>query len=323
MGTKIGFKTYVGLGMESSLGTFAAPTSFIEFNSESFQKSKEERVIESIHGTAQYTKRVTLNESVSGSLEFPLVPSSALKFLKFVGSISAATTLTVGVYQYSVKARLSNLADSASFQVCRDTADTSASVNYTGCKLNNITFAVNAGDLLNVSADFIGADGVYANTISTASYLSYNPYTFVNAVVSIGNSISVATTTAVKSWQLSIANNLIEDRDLGNARAALITESMQDITYEISARFVDNSLFDRFLNNTPTYIKAVFSGPSITAIYNHQITFESYKTFFNGSVGNIGSAADLINATYPMRAIDNQDTHGSLYITVITDTASI
>jgi hypothetical protein len=97
---------------------------------------------------------------------------------------------------------------------------------------------------------------------------------------------------------------------------------MQDITYELNMRYEDNTMYNRFLNGTKTYIKAIFTGASITAVANHTVTFESFNCYANGTTPNIGGA-DIIKHSIPFRAIREDASVGSLKVTVITDSATI
>jgi len=326
MTCKIGYKSYVGFGEESSLGTAAQPSNFVEFNSESFQKEIEEKLVEAINGGRQYEKRVTLNESVSGSLEFPLVPGNILKILRNVsGSNPTPSTLATGVYSYAFVFNEVDTNTSLTFQVCRDTSDTASSYNYTGCRVNSASFNVGVNDLLNCSVEFMGIEQATADTITTASYRTHNPYTFVNGTIKLGDNKTAATATAsFDSFQVQMANNLIEDRGIGSALRTCIQPGMQDITYELNARYEGNSITNRFLNGTKTYISAEFdSAVSIDATYFHKITIESYNCYFNGTVPNVGGASDILKQALPLRAIEEDASVGSMVITVVTDQDTI
>ena len=57
--------------------------------------------------------------------------------------------------------------------------------------------------------------------------------------------------------------------------------------------------------------------------YFHTVTFESYNTYFNGSVANIGGPSEIIKQALPLRAIKEDGSVGSLVVTVRTDQATI
>jgi hypothetical protein len=319
MTARIGYKSYVGFGLETSLATAAQPTTYVEYNSESFQKEITEQVIEAINGTRVPTKRVTMEESVGGSFEVPMVPLMELTLFKHLSGWNFSTTaLSTGAYVHTFK--IDNILShtSLTFQVARDTANTSATYNYTGCKVNSAGFNVSVGGLLMGSFDVMGVNMVGANTIGTASYGTNNPYTFKEATIAIGSISSVATTVCVDSWSCSINQALIEDRCLGSALRDRIEPGMAEVTGEISMRYEDESMLNYFLNKSRVYISATFdSGVTIGATTaTHKIVFKTYKSYFNGTVPNVGGASEILKHSMPYRAIREDSSVGALVIEV-------
>jgi len=323
---KIGYRSYVGYGVEASFGTAVAPTKFVEYNSEAFQKEREERLIEAISGGRQFTKRVTLQENVGGSLEFPLVPSSALQLIEHIsGGSVVRTAISTSAYQYAFT--FGDVATLTSFTVqCgRDTSDTSTVYNYTGARINTLTFSNSVNELLNVSADFLAVNEAAANTITTASYRTFAPYTFKGGTIRIGDSSATTTAYPIESINITIDNALQEDREIGSAVRTVLEPGMQNITAEITMRYADNTLYNRFLAGTRSYLKAEFdSGETITGTaQTHKITFEAHNCYFNGTTPNVGGANDLIKHTLPIRCIKSDASTGAMVITVISDVTSL
>jgi hypothetical protein len=325
MTAKIGYQSYIGWGEETSLGTAVQPTKYIQYNSESMVKEIAEQNIEAINGTNQFQKRVRLNEDVSGSIEYPVVPGDVLQVLNHLSGGNVTTTNpSTGVFQYEFVFKAISTLTSLTLQVARDTADTDTSYNYTGCRVSSQTFNVAIGELLNGTSEFMGVDQESANTISTASYTDLNPYTFKDGTISIGNTDADATSTCIDTFNLNIANNLLEDRCIGSATRTVIEPGMQDVTMELTARYEDNSFYNRFLNGTKTYVSALFESDSITGhTTKHSLKFEAWNCYYNGSTPNIGSASEIIKTSYPIRAIYEDASVGTLKVTVITDIATI
>jgi len=322
---KIGYRSYVGYGDEATYNTAIAPTGFVEYNSEGFKKDIEEKLVDAINGTQHYKKRVTLNQSVNGSVSFPMVPGSILRMLKNgMGNAITVTSLATGVYQYVFLAGINSFT-SMTFEVCRDTTDTATTMRYTGCGINSIKFSCGVNNVLQADVDLMGASEVLANTISTAAYRTLNPYTFVGGSVKIGDSSATATSPVVDSFDVTVANNLAETRGIGNASRQALTPGMQDVTFNVSAQFDNTTLYNRFLNGTQSYVYAKFdNGQTIGAtIYTNSIMFEAYKCYFNGSTPNIGGPSEILKASYPIRSIFNDGSTTTLKVTVITDVATI
>ena len=324
MVNKIGYQSYVGYCDEASFGTSINPTGFVEYNSESFKKDITEKLIDAINGTVHYKKRVTLDQKVGGSISFPLVPGAALRLLKDgIGDAITQTVVVSGVYKYVFIAGITSLT-SMSIETGRNTTDTSSSMRYTGCCIDSLKFSASLNNLLMVDVAFKGQDEIFCNTISTASYRTLNPYTYVNGSIKIGDSSASNSLPVVETWNLEVKNNLQEIRQIGSSKVAAFVPGMQDVTYDITAQWNDNYLYNRFVNGTQSYLYAKFdNGQTIgTTTYTNTIQFESFKCYFNGSTPNVSSGTDILKASYPIRSIWNDGSSTTLLITVQTDVAT-
>ena len=325
MTARMGYTTYLGFGVETSLGTAQqTPSTYVEYNSESFQKEFTEQVIEAINGTRLPTKRVTLDESVSGSFEAPMVPLMELTLFKHLSGCNYSTVTGTGIYTHTFIVDTIASNTSLTFQICRDTNATGTTMNYTGCRVSSANFSVSAGGLLSGSYDLMGVDVATATAAGTASYGTENPYTFKDATISIGSgSAAAVSSSCVDNWSISINQALVEDRCLGSAVRQRIEPGMAEITGDFNMRYEDNTIMDVFLNQTKANITATFEGPSISATENHSITFKAYNAYFNGSMPNVGSAGEIIKHTIPYRAIRESAVAGALEIKVVTTAATV
>ena len=68
----LGYDSYIGIAEESTYSSVQTATAFVEFTSEGFMKEIEEQRREEINTTRDFTRRMTGNVTVSGSLEAPL-----------------------------------------------------------------------------------------------------------------------------------------------------------------------------------------------------------------------------------------------------------
>ena len=296
----------------------------VEYNSEGFKHDIEEKLIESINGSSHRKKRVTLNEQITGSISFPMVPGAALRFLKNgIGDAITVTSLAAGVFQYKFIAGINSLT-LMTFEACRDTTDTASVYRYDSCAMNSIKFSCGVNDVLMCDIDVVGRAESFPGSITTAAYRTQNPYTFVNGSIKIGDSSATATSPVVDNWSVSVANNMVESRGIGSSKVTSFVPGMQDVTYEISAQFDDLVHYNRFLNGTLSYVYAKFdNGITISATYTHSITFESFKCYFNGTTPNVGGANDILKTSYPVRSIWADGSSTTLLITVVTDVATL
>lgn len=324
---KVTHRTYLGVGDENSLATAAQPAAFVEFDSEGLAKTRERRNIRSINGTRHIKKSVTLAELTGGPFSFPAMPGEfLLRMLKRgIGSSYAKTTLTAGVYQYVfVAGPISQ--GSCTFQVATDTNDTTGTFNYTGSHVNALNFALASNDLLQVEADIMGVDETLANTIATAVHTASNPYTFVDCVISIGDTSAAATQTALTAWNCNVNNNYLDNNSIdGTATRTDLEPGDQDITGEIARFYSNNDLYTRTINSTQTYLKVLFdNGQTIAAAHTHQLNFELFNIKIDPpNRGQIAGANQLISESHPYVAIFNDASTTALRITVVSDVSTI
>jgi len=320
MVTKLSYNTALAFGEESTLGTAVAPTQFIEYSSESFNKEFSEMLIDSINGTQQYTKRVTMEETASGGFEFPIVPTTELLLFRHLSDCNyTSTTLTAGVYEHTFNFDVAQSITSFTFQLVKDSAVSESTYNITGGRLNSAGFGISVGGLLTMNPDIMAVNLTAANTLPTASYPSHDPYTFKGASISFGSVSAAATTVCLDAWSCNIAKNLMDDTCLGSATRAVIENGKTDVTGEISGRYQDETFVNYFLNQESFYLEANFdSGLTISGAYTHQITFKSGENYFNGSIPQVGGAAEILKQSLPYRAIRDDVSGATLQIVVVT-----
>jgi hypothetical protein len=321
---KLGYNSYIGFASETAFGTFANPAVFTEYNSEGFDVKIDEVLVSAVNGTAQYKKRLQGKASVDFSIEAPVVPGSLLKLISnALGDGGTVTTYTATVYQWVFVGRTANNSRSLSFQVNRDLTDSLSTYNYTGGKINTMAFNMNAGDVLKATISGMCKSYAAANTVSTAAYRAFNPYIFKNGTIAIGDTLAAATSTTFESINIEVSNNLKDQFVVGSAYRDQIEAGMQTVKLTVNKPYADATLYNRYLNGTKTYISALFTAHSITAVVNHSVKFEFANCYANNFKGNIGSAGDLVKQSMDFNSLFEDSSVTSIKVTVITDLATL
>ena len=102
-GTRLGYDSCIGIAEETTFGAKVDSFSYIEFNTESLKRNREERKLESINKSRDFIKRIQLNETIEGSLEVDLNPAAdaAVYLMKqAMGGTVSSAVVTAGALQY-------------------------------------------------------------------------------------------------------------------------------------------------------------------------------------------------------------------------------
>jgi len=315
-----GYNSYVGFGVESTYGSAVTPTGFVEYNSEGFKMKREEMIISSINGSRHYKKRLYGKQSVTGSLEFPVVSGAGLPiFIHGIGSAST-TAVSTSAYQHTILGGVCST--SITFEVCRDTEDSTSTFRYTGSKINSLELNCSIKDTLNCTIDVVCNDEVRTvNTISTAVYRSFNPFYFIEGNITVGDSLASVTTITVSNFNMKVENGLMDDYGFGSAKINTLQQGMQKVTFSIEARFDDLTLYNRFVNGTKSALKAVFdNGLTITGTtQTHKITIMAGNCYFNGDGANIDKPDQLVKVKFPIQSIYEDASITTVSFAMITD----
>jgi hypothetical protein len=259
-----GYEAILGIGKETTFGTFITATAFLEFNSESLKYTKEEIKLESINGMRDYTRRMFGNTTVDGSIEAPLnLASDACVFLLKAGmggtATAAAGSGTSKIHTLS-QGTMDDDSTMRSLSLSVRPGNGSASTwSFYGCRVNQLTLKSEVGTPVIMNVDILGKGCSISATMPAASYSIINPLTFQNVAMSVGTTIGAATTTSqeyVKSFELTLNNNLYGDhRCLGSAEVVGIPAGKRDITLKVTQAFDTTTAFERYTTATLTAIK--------------------------------------------------------------------
>ena len=102
---KFGYHGHVGVAKETTYGTKVDSFSDIEYSSESLKLDIERKNLEVITNSRNYRKRVSLNKTVSGSIEGPLnVASDGIMYIirqALGGTVSSTQIAATGSYNHT------------------------------------------------------------------------------------------------------------------------------------------------------------------------------------------------------------------------------
>jgi hypothetical protein len=322
---KYGWNSTIGIAKETTFGTKATTTAYMEFNSESLAQEIEELRIDSINCSRDYIKRVQTNESISGSIEAHLdVGSDAIVNIirqAFGGTISSASitadsaahTLDLGDMESNAPTGGS---DMKSLTIQKKVGG--SWFDFVGCRVNQLTIAGNIGEPIMITADIVGKTASTSSDSLTCVYsdtipLMFNGVTIQNA--DNAGSLTSGTVEKFTSFELSLNNNIEsgdEARELGSSVVSILPPIQRDITMTLTQRFDTTTAYDRFRNATTLAFEILMTssqtiGAAGSSTYSAKITIP--KVYHNGVIPTVDSKG-IITHELPISAIKENTTTG-------------
>ena len=263
--------SYVALGKEGTFGTYASATTSIEALSCSFKTEVKNQKIDALHLNRGSSHIVFLEKDVKGSLEQYLHPQESVLLLAnaLAGQVSSTANTNSTLHSIS-SGDFANSIASLSFNVRKGDATRALTWRYHGARCNVLKMTGEIGQPVKCTYDFIFRDSTQvADDINAIlSLSSVLPFTFVNATYQYGASEGAVATETIQHFELTINNNLKDDKDsrgLGTNIINVLPATRREITLKTTQRFDTTTSWQRFIQHTQGAIQLDFSGAAIVA----------------------------------------------------------
>lgn len=273
-----------GWGVESTAGTPVTVTKFAEVETEDFKFEITSQQGEGLRagGTAPLaSRRVQTTKTVSGSVEMPFYNRGLGTLLKAAMGSSATSTLVLGsaYQQVHQPGDQQSAGSSLTVQVGRpNVAGTVTPFTYNGCKITGFEISGTVDDLLKLKVDFDGWNEATATALATASFPAVYPMHGAQMAVSLGGTVSTATSTmsvaggaalsGVKGFTISASNPLKTDRFYANSsgvKAEQILNGWREYAIELDMDYIDRTtLYDSYVSGAAQVLKITFEGSIIS-----------------------------------------------------------
>lgn len=131
----------------------------------------------------------------------------------------------------------------------------------TGCRIGTMSLSVEAQALVTGTFAFQGKEGVSVQASVLGTKVPAGIKDALNATTNVGNieEGGIALATAVRSIELSIANNLRPKPELGSRSPVDIGYGFIDVTGTLSAYFEDQALLNKFIDHTASQLSFTFT----------------------------------------------------------------
>ncbi|MFJ2178887.1 phage tail tube protein [Streptomyces sp. NPDC087851] len=276
-----GLGAQLGIAAETTYGTYAAPTKFVEFTKEGLVLKKTTAQSAGIAAgrlMALSSRRVVTQREGAGSIDMEVTNKAMGVLLQ-----SLMGTSVTPVQQATTAAYLQThlLADVAgkSLTIQKGVPLTTGVVtkkNFLGCKVISAEFSCEVGGMLTASFEIDSKDCEETSVLAAATYPAMSPYHFGQMAVKTGAYGSETARDGVRKVSIKIERAQATDRFYANSSALKkepITNDQVKITGSIEMDYVDTVLDDLHTSDAATSLLWEFKGANIASTYDERITF--------------------------------------------------
>lgn len=334
----------IGYKKESSFGTYATADTFLEFTEEDFNWAPE-----FVQGTGfrvgrrmnRGDRRRTGKQEVTGSFtQYAYTKGLGALFEAALGGTGASNQIgTSSTYQQLLTPTSADSLSSYSIQVGIPPlgGGTTLPMTYLGMVCSGFEFSQDNAGMPTVKFNWMGKDYDTSTTLASASYASgVEVYSFEDATLTVGGSVTAPTTTAlatggtsstiVRSFSLTYDNGLDSNGfNIGGAgkRTRVPALGLRTATGSIEAEFDGATYRDLFLDQTDTPITFTLTGPT-------QIESASYPTLqfhipmarFEGEMPKT-NGGDVVTLAMDFTVLDDGTATHPFYVAIRTAETAI
>lgn len=270
----------IGAKKESVYGTPVVVDRFLEFTEESLDF---ERTFVQGEGMrpgsrlARSGRRVLTRDGAVGDITIE-VPTRGLGFLfEAMLGVGASAEVETGLYQQLFTLTKTDYQPSLTIQkgIPRLGADTVDAYTVHGAVCSSFEISMGNSEILTLSSSWTGREIVTDVAYATPSYPATELFSFVDAALIVGGSVTVPTSTALASGGTTVANvrdfSISVDQghdgegyNIGGAgkRSRRPAVGLASVTGSLTAEYDSTTFRDAVANQTSMALVATFEGPS-------------------------------------------------------------
>jgi hypothetical protein len=276
--------SYIGVGRETTFGTYTTCPAGLPFLSASLKTMRENKILEQVSTSRTYAQRMSLSKVVEGEIDFyfqPRLSACAYLLSNAMGSTNAtsatATGETAGAGAASAMDHTFHLGEfngsypSLCLNVRKGPTTTGKVFQYTGVRVDEFMFSAEIDEPLRITASVVCQDStVAANDIASAVFPNTSTVlSFVDGRISVDGSFASLTSGTfwhVQSCEFGWSNSLKKDnesRRIGSDLLQVLPAGMANFTLNLSIRFDTTTAYDAMLNATQLAAELHFQGPTL------------------------------------------------------------
>ncbi len=311
-------ESYVGIGAESTWGTYATSTAQLLFESASLTKKRTSKVIEEIvsNSSRTYQSRVNLGIMVDGEISFNYRADCDACNLFLInglgGAVASATisaaasylhTIDIGDMDFNTNSSSSTI-KGLSLNMRKGDGNTGKVFEYHGLRVNELMFNAEIDETLKVNAGLIGKDSTQNSNDISANLTcpDENPLIFTDGRISVELTTTSLLTTAswhVQSAEWGITNNLkgdTESRRIGSETLDVLPPSVANLTLNVNMRFDTVTAYNAFMDGTKYSAEIEFTGATLAgSTLQRYVNFRMPKLYIReGAEPEIGGPDEIL-----------------------------
>ena len=308
--SRSGLYAQLGMAAESTVGTYATPTRFLEFLSESIELTVERVEFFGIRAglrTQRADRFVSGKRMVGGELNFGAVMDRGFGLplaYAFGGGTVATSTPSGGTNTRDhVITQTLNYGRALTVQIGRpDTAGTVNPMSYLGMKCTEATLATEVDGLCTLNMTMVGHDEAQGQSLASASYPS------TQSLLSwVGGTFSLAGSSLdVRDFTFTVNHGLDTERFLQRSGGTLMKEPIEAAQAEVSGSFTVEfeslTQYNRYVNGTTATLAGTWQGSTIEGSFVYQLAVGMPAVRFDGETPKVGGP-EILSLNVPFRAL--------------------
>jgi hypothetical protein len=310
--TRSGISSQLGIATEETVGTYKAPTTFLPFENEGLELTKNYVESKGLRAGAQVQAQglhKATTRTVAGPFSMEFLDTGMGKILNLLhGNVVTPEKSETKTYKQKHeigKAGKDPYGKALTIQVGRpDTANTVQPFSYVGCKIASITFAVAAGGTLMITPSIIGIDEKTGEALAVAAYAAeFNPFVFEKMEVKIGG----AKVAYVRDITITVGIPQSVDRmNLGQSGVILEPILNDQVTIDVGATLEFASLANhtRFTSEEIVELALNGTGKTIEAANKAEANF-TIKAAKQVNSGVAVGGPDILTQSVTFKGLDN------------------
>lgn len=274
-------ESYLGLGRESTYGTYVTAGAGLDFISCSIKTVKDAKILEQVERKRTMSKQISLGKVVEGEIEAYLTPDvTAMGFVlqnAFGGTLTSATATgeTAGGSAFThtfSEGSMNQTYKSLSANIRKGPATGGKVWRYNGGRVNSLALVAEMDEAVKITAGLVFQDSTTLSddieTLMTAT--AWEPMSFANGRFSVETSFGSLTTTSfwhVQNINFSLSNNLKSDanaRRIGSDVLSVLPIGVQSYELSCQIRFDTTTAYDAMINATKLAAEFEFLGTTLT-----------------------------------------------------------
>jgi len=298
----IGAGGVLGISMESSRGTYVAPSKWVPIRSESLTTSQELTYRRNIRGIADPMLPLPGNLTHEGDIEFECTPD-VLPYIFKSMRVGVTKTGSSDPYTY-VYLPTHTATSTASMSIYIERGG--IRFTYSGVTIGKLSLTINEGIMICTAS--VSALSEVTQSATSSSYSNNKPFSTGNFSIEIPNSSAV---TDMDNITFDIDEGIQTNHRLnGSQNPASVTLGERTVTCSMDRDFSSRADFDAFKAATATSLAVICTyTPSGGSANDRYLKLEMPVASMESYTVNLGSQGDLVRASTTYTAsYSNSDT---------------